>query len=106
MGRTNNNNRRRGKNKSKKQQVDINRDPARRATHTQQSNVVDYLSEDIRVGTRLEHRFFIDGSTGISKKRMYRKRTFWKCFPSKNYKAFFSILKHRYKNLYDEIKKF
>lgn len=54
---------------------------------------VDYLSEDIRVGTRLAHRFYIDGSTGISKQDCIDRALSGIMFPPRTTRHFFPFRK-------------
>ena len=55
--------------------------------------MVDYLSEDIRVGTRLEHRFFIEGTSGISKKECIDRGVSGNIYPPRTTRHFFPFRK-------------
>ena len=55
--------------------------------------IVDYLSDDVRVGTRLEHRFFIDGETGISKQECIDRGLSGDVFPPRTTRHFFTFRK-------------
>jgi nicotinamide mononucleotide adenylyltransferase len=54
---------------------------------------VDYLSDDVRVGTRLEHRFFIDGTAGISKKECIYRALSGDIYPPRTTRHFFTFRK-------------
>jgi hypothetical protein len=54
---------------------------------------VNYLSDDIRVGTRLEHRFFIDGTAGISKKECIYRALSGNIYPPRTTRHFFTFRK-------------
>ncbi len=55
--------------------------------------MVDYLSDDIRVGTHLEHRFFVDGATGISKQECIDKGLSGDVYPPRTTRHFFTFRK-------------
>lgn len=54
---------------------------------------IDYLSEDVRVGTRLEHRFIVDGTAGISKKECIDRALSGNIFPPRTTRHFFTFRK-------------
>jgi nicotinamide mononucleotide adenylyltransferase len=54
----------------------------------------DYDDEDIRVGTRLSHRFFIDGDTGISKKECRERALSGNIFYPRTTRHFFTFRKN------------
>jgi len=55
--------------------------------------LVDYLSEDIRVGTHLEHRFLIDGDSGISKQDCIDRGLSGDVFSPRTTRHFFTFRK-------------
>ena len=55
--------------------------------------MVDYLSDDIRVGTHLEHRFFVDGTTGINKQECIDKGLSGDVYPPRTTRHFFTFRK-------------
>ena len=55
--------------------------------------MVDYLSDDTRVGTRLEHRFFIEGTTGISKQECIDRGMSGNIYPPRTTRHFFAFRK-------------
>lgn len=54
---------------------------------------VDYLSEDIRVGTKLEHRFLVDGTAGISKGECIKNALTGNIYPPRTTRHFFPFRK-------------
>lgn len=54
---------------------------------------VDYQSEDIRVGTRLSHRLFIEESTGITKEECLLRSQTGKLYPPRTTRHFFTFRK-------------
>jgi len=54
----------------------------------------DYDDENIRVGTRLSHRFFIDGDTGISKKECKERALNGNLFYPRTTRHFFTFRKN------------
>ena len=54
---------------------------------------VDYLSDDIRVGTRLEHRFFVNGTAGISKEECINRALSGNIYPPRTTRHFFTFRK-------------
>jgi len=57
---------------------------------------VDYMSEDIRVGTHLMHRHIIEGSKGISKKEVIDRGLSGKLFPPRTTRNFFPFRKNAF----------
>jgi nicotinamide mononucleotide adenylyltransferase len=55
--------------------------------------VIDYDSEDVRVGTHLKHRFLIKGDRGISKKECKRRGLSGDLFPPRTTRHFFTFRK-------------
>jgi len=56
-------------------------------------HLVDYDSEDIRVGTRLKHRFFINDDLGISKLECINRAESGDLFPPRTTRHFFTFRK-------------
>lgn len=54
---------------------------------------VDYLDEDIRVGTKLSHRFLIEDETGISKQECLRRSATGELFNPRTTRHFFPFRK-------------
>ncbi len=57
---------------------------------------VNYMDENIRVGTHLMHRHIIDGHTGISKKEVIRRGLSGKLFPPRTTRNFFPFRKNTF----------
>jgi len=55
--------------------------------------IADYDDEDVRVGTHLNHRFFIDGDSGISKKECRERALSGNIFPPRTTRHFFTFRK-------------
>lgn len=55
--------------------------------------IIDYDNEDVRVGTHLNHRFFIDGDSGISKKECRDRALSGNIFPPRTTRHFFTFRK-------------
>lgn len=53
----------------------------------------NYDDENVRVGTRLHHRFFVDGDTGISKKECRERSLSGNLFPPRTTRHFFTFRK-------------
>ena len=53
----------------------------------------DYDNEDVRVGTHLAHRLFIDGTTGISKRECRERASRGNLFPPRTTRHFFTFRK-------------
>lgn len=54
----------------------------------------DYDDENVRVGTKLSHRFFIDGTTGISKNECRDRALSGNLFPPRTTRHFFTFRKN------------
>jgi hypothetical protein len=54
---------------------------------------VDYESDDIRVGTHLMHRHFVDGDKGISKAEVIRRGLSGELYPPRTTRHFFPFRK-------------
>jgi len=61
---------------------------------------VNYMDENIRVGTNLMHRHIIDGETGISKKEVIRRGLSGELYPPRTTRNFFPFRK----NAFTEVK--
>jgi len=57
---------------------------------------VDYLDENIRVGTHLMHRHIIDGGTGISKGEVIKRGLSGDLFPPRTTRNFFPFRKNAF----------
>ena len=57
---------------------------------------VDYLDENIRVGTHLMHRHIIDGGTGISKDEVIKRGLSGDLFPPRTTRNFFPFRKNEF----------
>lgn len=60
---------------------------------------VDYKNENIRVGSRLIHRFLVDGDLSISKTEVIERGLSGKLFPPRTTRHFFPFRKNEFANL-------